>query len=430
MSSKAAPLNKALIMSLKRNTLWNLAGAAAPLLVALFTIPYLLRVLGAEGFGVLTLVWALIGYFSLFDFGVGRALTYELGRRSSAGLSELAPYVRAGIALTCATGVLGAAVVIVLAKPLSGIWLNIGSDWKSDALLAFLIAAVGIIPTTITSGLRGALEGINRFSASNINRIVLGSLMFALPAWSVFFHGGHLWVATLYMVIARILLMLAVLYQLRQYMLSPTRLERGHLAALLNYGAWITVTGIVGPLMVFGDRFFVSAAVGAQLLPQYAIPQEGLQRLLLIPAAICGALLPQLASLPRDHVAAAYRQNFRRVAWGMFGICCAVALLSYPGLSIWISPEFARSALTVTLVLTVGIWFNAMTLVPYTVIHALGQPKITAIFHIIELILYVILLWILTRLFGLVGAAMAWTGRVMLDFFLLRMTANRMLNEA
>ena len=232
MSSKAAPLNKALIMSLKRNTLWNLAGAAAPLLVALFTIPYLLRVLGAEGFGVLTLVWALIGYFSLFDFGVGRALTYELGRRSSAGLSELAPYVRAGIALTCATGVLGAAVVIVLAKPLSGIWLNIGSDWKSDALLAFLIAAVGIIPTTITSGLRGALEGINRFSASNINRIVLGSLMFALPAWSVFFHGGHLWVATLYMVIARILLMLAVLYQLRQYMLSRSEEHTSELQSL------------------------------------------------------------------------------------------------------------------------------------------------------------------------------------------------------
>jgi GT2 family glycosyltransferase len=32
---------------------------------------------------------------------------------------------------------------------------------------------------------------------------------------------------------------------------------------LLNYGVWVTVTGIVGHLMVYGDRFFVSAAVGA-----------------------------------------------------------------------------------------------------------------------------------------------------------------------
>jgi O-antigen/teichoic acid export membrane protein len=415
-------------MSLKRNILWNIAGASTPLLVAVFSIPYLLRTLGAEGFGVLTLVWALIGYFSLFDFGIGKALTYELSRRSSSEMRELAPYVQAGIALTCATGVLGAALIAVLAKPLSSNWLNISSNWKRDAFIAFLIAAVGIIPTTITSGLRGALEGINRFPASNINRIALGSLMFALPAWAVFFHGNHLWIATLYMVAARFALMLVVLYQLRHLMQSIDRLKRDHLNALLSYGAWLTVTGIVGPLMIFGDRFFVSAAIGAELLPQYVIPQEGLQRLLLIPAAICGALLPRMASLPRGLVADEYKRNFKRVAWGMFGVCTAVALISYPALSIWISPTFADSALTVTLILTIGIWFNAIAMVPYTIIHALGEPKITAILHIIELFLYVILLWVLAHSFGLVGAALAWTGRVILDFILMQIIMRKILN--
>ena len=417
-------------MSLRRNTLWNLAGAGAPLLVALFAIPYLLHALGTEGFGVLTLVWALIGYFSLFDFGVGRALTYELGRRSSAKSSDLAPYVRAGILLTCATGAIGAALVAILSKPLSSTWLNIGAVWKDDALLAFLIAAVGIIPTTIYSGLRGALEGLNRFSASNISRIVLGALMFALPAWAVFFHGSHLWIATLYMVIARLVLMLMVLFQLRQFLLHSGKLERMHLAALLNYGIWITVTGIVGPLMVYGDRFFVSAAVGTQLLPQYAIPQEALQRLLLIPTAICGALLPQIAAFSREHAKIAYYRNFKRVTLLMFCVCFVAALLSYPGLSVWISPEFAFGALPVTLILTVGIWLNSIAMVPYTVIHAMGKPKITAIFHIIELVLYAVLIWALTRQLGLVGAAIAWTTRVAVDLMLLRIAARRILIDA
>jgi O-antigen/teichoic acid export membrane protein len=416
-------------MSLKRNILWNIAGAGAPLIIAVFSIPYLLRTLGSEGFGVLTLVWALIGYFSLFDFGIGKALTYELSRRSSSEMGELAPYVQAGIALTCATGVLGAALTAVLAKPLSSNWLGISSNWERDAFIAFLIAAVGIIPTTITSGLRGALEGINRFSASNINRIALGSLMFALPAWAVSFHGNHLWIATLYMVAARLALMLVASYQLRQHLLSNSRLKREHLNALLNYGAWLTVTGVIGPLMIFGDRFFVSAAIGTELLPQYVIPQEGLQRLLLIPAAICGALLPRMASLPRGQVLTEYKRNFKRVAWGMFGICAVVALVSYPVLSIWISTPFADSALTVTLILTVGIWFNAIAMVPYTIIHALGHPKITAIFHIIELFFYVVLLWMLANSFGLIGAALAWTGRVILDFILMRITMRKILSK-
>jgi len=65
-------------VSLKKNTLWNLLGSGLPLIAAAACIRYCLQQLGKEAFGVLTLIWALIGYFSLFDFGAGRALTFEL----------------------------------------------------------------------------------------------------------------------------------------------------------------------------------------------------------------------------------------------------------------------------------------------------------------------------------------------------------------
>src|SRR3984893_8589578 len=60
---------------LARNTVWNLIGSGAPMIVAVFCIPILIRGLGKDRFGVLTLAWALIGYASLFDLGLGRALT-------------------------------------------------------------------------------------------------------------------------------------------------------------------------------------------------------------------------------------------------------------------------------------------------------------------------------------------------------------------
>ena len=55
-------------MSLSRNTIWNLAGAGLPLLIGAATIPWLMSRLGVERFGILTLLWAIIGYFSLFYF--------------------------------------------------------------------------------------------------------------------------------------------------------------------------------------------------------------------------------------------------------------------------------------------------------------------------------------------------------------------------
>jgi O-antigen/teichoic acid export membrane protein len=67
-------------MSLRPNTLWNLAGSGLALIAAAALIPFMLQRLGNEAFGVLTLIWALIGYFSLFDMGVGRAIADELSK--------------------------------------------------------------------------------------------------------------------------------------------------------------------------------------------------------------------------------------------------------------------------------------------------------------------------------------------------------------
>jgi len=57
------------------NTVWNLIGNVTPMLIAIFCIPVLIRRLGTERFGILTLVWALIGYAAVFDLGLSRALT-------------------------------------------------------------------------------------------------------------------------------------------------------------------------------------------------------------------------------------------------------------------------------------------------------------------------------------------------------------------
>ena len=58
-----------------RNAVWTLLSLGAPMLIALAAIPALIRTLGADRFGIVTLSWLLIGYCSLFDLGLGRALT-------------------------------------------------------------------------------------------------------------------------------------------------------------------------------------------------------------------------------------------------------------------------------------------------------------------------------------------------------------------
>ena len=87
---------------LAKNTLWNLVGQGVPLITAVFAIPFLIKGLGIERFGVLTLAWMVIGYFSLFDLGLGRALTQLVSAKLGAGDEAQIPRI-VWTATTCAT---------------------------------------------------------------------------------------------------------------------------------------------------------------------------------------------------------------------------------------------------------------------------------------------------------------------------------------
>ena len=133
-------------MNFKKNVIWNLLGSGLPLLAAALFVPFTLKLLTIEGFGLLTLIWGLIGYFSLFDLGVGRALTYQLSTLRDKKLdSEITGTLRAGLLLTFLTGVFGGTIVYLLSSTMVDSWLNINAAWRSDALLAFKISSLGIV---------------------------------------------------------------------------------------------------------------------------------------------------------------------------------------------------------------------------------------------------------------------------------------------
>lgn len=431
-------------MSLKRNTIWNLIGSGSPLLAAAVCIPYTLNELGAAGFGVLTLIWALIGYFNFFDFGAGRALTYEISRLQHSvqdasmdtRRSAIHPILKAGLVLTAVTGILGFLLIGGLAHELAYNWLKITPEWQHDTYLALLITALGVLPATLTSGMRGAMEGLGQFKESNINKIFIGFCMFILPALSIYWHGASLWKITLYLVTARLVTVAYGVFQLKHYLLintsnntvRPATPLKAQIVQLMSYGFWVTVTGIVSPLMVYGDRFFVSALVGVEQLSAYAIPQEGLMRVLMIPIAICGALMPVFATINSRHeLGLSYQDNLKRVAKIMAALCILSLLLAYPGFSLWISVEFAQKAFPITVVLIFGTFINGIAVVPYTLLHATGNTKTTALFHVFELFFYMGILYFFTRQFGLIGAAMAWVCRVTIDWLLLHAAAKRLL---
>src|SRR5579871_6382283 len=106
-------------MRLARNMVWNAAGLILPLVVGLISVPIILRGLGTARFGFLSIIWMLIGYFSVFDLGLSRTLTKWVADALSAGhLAEVAKATSTTLYIIVTTSL---ALSIVLA--LSAHWI-------------------------------------------------------------------------------------------------------------------------------------------------------------------------------------------------------------------------------------------------------------------------------------------------------------------
>jgi len=62
-----------------------------PLLIGVITIPFIIRGLGTERFGLLSLAWVILGYFAIFDLGLGRATTKFIAEALGKGEKEKVP---------------------------------------------------------------------------------------------------------------------------------------------------------------------------------------------------------------------------------------------------------------------------------------------------------------------------------------------------
>lgn len=423
-------------MSLKRNTLWNLAGTGLPLLLGAAVIPYLIGGVGVEAFGILTLIWALIGYFSLFDFGLGRALTQQVASSLAANQGGRVPQlVKSGLLFTAATGVLGGLVLAALSYQLGHSWLKVSLPLQAQTIYSLFIAALGIPLTTLTAGLRGVLEAYEDFKTVNLLRIALGMANFGLPALSVMFLGPSLACMVATLIVARLLVFIA--YGASVHKKLPEGWSRiaaraYDVKSLLSFGAWMTVSNIISPLMVTADRFLIAAVLGASAVAYYTVPFEVLVRVLVIPGALTAALFPRLTSTMRTDPAIAqmlYHRSFRAVAITLAIVCMVIALGSYQGLALWLDPDFASKSWLIVCVLSLGIFLNGIAFVPFAMIQAAGDAKTTAVLHLCELVVYIPLLIAALHFFGPVGAAIAWVCRVALDLLLLTSRVKRSLTK-
>ena len=415
-----------------RNVGLNIIGLGVPLLVAVFTIPILVRSLGTDRFGVLALAWMVIGYFNLFDLGLGRAVTQLVSEKLGAGKEqELPSLVWTALLLMLAMGVVGTLVSSLLSPWLVYDVLKIPQELRSETLKSFYLLALSLPLVVSTLGLRGILEAHQRFGMVNAVRIPMGIFTFLGPlmvlpfSQSLFLVVAVLVVGRLIAWFAHFLLCLYVMPALRQ----GISVQRQAVKPLLCLGGWMMVSNMVNPLLVYLDRFFIGALISVTAVSYYAIPYEVVTKLWIVCAAIVAVLFPAFSTSftrDRDHTALLFSRAVKYTFLALFPLVLLMITFAYEGLYFWMGGEFSQNSSRVLQWLAVGVLLSSLTSIPFALVQGVGRPDLTAKVHLIELPFYLLGIWWLVRAFGIEGAAMAWTLRHVVDSLILFGIAQRL----
>jgi O-antigen/teichoic acid export membrane protein len=416
-------------MRTARHFLYNLLGAGLPLLLAVVAVPAIGRHAGYERLGFLTIVWAAVGYLGFLDFGLSRVFSRRVAIAAAAGSlpaeMDFLRWAARRVFLGCC------AIALLLALAIPPTWLagsNPSPEWLSEVRCAWWLLAASIPPLVLASIWRGAMEGRTAFGVVNVLRVGMGAWTFGIPIVLLPFS------TSLTALVGSIVLGRWISLLLHQAWcaknLPGTRRHgatddgvdmRGRREAFrrtFSEGGWITVSGVVGPMMVVFDRFVLGAVAALSSVAVYAIPQEVVLRMLGVPSLLGNVLFPRLAVLSRGDTregAGLINLAVRVTLLAMLPACLGLALLAEPILRLWLGSEIAAPATPILRWLLVGCILNTAAQVPFAHLQASGRSWLTARIHLAELLPYGIALYWASSNYGALGAAWVWSARCAVD---------------
>ncbi len=415
-------------MSVKRDTIYNLCGSIAPMLVSLFTVPAYLHLIGNARYGVLAIVWLFLGYFGIFDPGITRAAAFHMARLHEPNQAkERESVFWTALLINGAFGIIGGVVLYFAARPIFMSTFKMPEAMKAEVMksLPWLAAS---IPVAIISGvLSGALQAREWFGFSNTVGVANASISQLAPLAVAFWHGPDLaWLIPTVLIARALGTIPTSIAIIRALPLGVGGgFDSSRLKELFSYGGWITITNVLTPVLSTMDRMLIGSLLSAEAVAFYTVPFNLVSRASIIPGALSSSLFPKLSRGSREDSSRLASDAVAALA----AVMTPIVVIGMGALPIfmqhWVGRSFAEHAAPVGIILLAGVWINALAFIPFGHLQASGRPDIVAKFHALELIPFLGLLWVGLHYFGLAGAAYAWTFRVAFDAALLFVAGGR-----
>lgn len=404
-------------MSIAKHTGYNIAGKVAPLAVSLLTVPLYIHTIGLERYGILALCWLMLGYLGFLELGMGPSLQQRVAALKSGDVKERAELFWTALWINLTMGVVGGVVIYFFANLYFGMMGEVSPEVASEITRCIPWLALAFPVDLVNSVMVGAMKGRERFLEVNLVSSASSVAMTTFPLLVAILIGPRLDHLVAISLLARAAAAIIQFFQVRRFLPlgRPQGPQRESSKALISFGAWVSVTTILTPVLASADRLAIGAMLGAAAVSLYTIPYNLAGRSRIFSDSLGSSLFPRFASLTATERDSLERSATQVMLTLMTPLTLWAIVFFGPFLRLWIGPDIGARSEPVANIIIVGWWANSFMRVALARIQGGGRPDLITKLLLVELPFYFPLLYFGMQWWGIAGAALAWTIRAAAD---------------
>ena len=331
-----------------KGSLWTLAGQVAPLAVSLATTPFVIRMLGAESYGVLILITLIPGYLGFADFGMSIASTKFASEAYAEGdPAREARIVRTAALIALCSSVPLAVILFLFSTRIIG-FFNVPEQLHAEAALALKIAAITFVVNFLnnifnTPQLTRLRMDLNTFVNAGFRILGLVATPFAIYYFGIVGAVAALLVASLLTLGGHLFFSNHL-----DHHLFERGIERDLFRPMLKFGGALVGASIAAVLLVNVEKGILAATVSSATLAHYSVAFTLASMMTIFSSSMTQSMMPAFSQLQspdeRLRLNSLYSRGIRINLIWLIPSLVLLALFARPFFAIWAGKEFAEAS--------------------------------------------------------------------------------------
>jgi len=398
-----------------RNVAYNFLSQVWFLVLPLAASPYIVRQLGVDAFGVLSLASAVIGYLAILDLGMGTAtIKYIADYYAEGDFQSIAKVIGTSIVIYTGLGLVGTIIILATANLIVTRLLQVPVNLVSPTLFVFYLSSLGFLvnmPLTVFNAIPNALQRFDILVKQNLvlgtvatlGQVVLLALGYSLKA-----------LISLNVVISAVGVLVFVVVSRRLLPGVSFRpvFDVPTAKRVLRFSSMKVISIISGHVVFQLDKLLVATFLPLASVTYYVVSLSLAQKIITVIPNVTTAVFPAVSEFKADK--ARLNDLYFRVSKAVLLLVLpmAVALLVFADkvLGFWMGPEFATHGAAALKFMVMAFLLASFAAVPDIFAGALGRPGIPAFFSAIGAVLNLGLALLLIPRYGISGPALALLG--------------------